>query len=205
MSIQNNEIFIVDDDPDACAVFLSMFARAGYYTTVFTDGKLFVPAARIRIPACVLLDISMPGRSGLDVLADLDARSYPAPVVMLSGRSDIASAVEAIRNGAFDFIEKRLGSDEIVARVRTSIESWALSRQLFESEASSFPGHELLTPREREVLSQITAAASNREAAVILGISRRTVEVHRGHIMRKLGAKNTAQLLRIALKRFKGG
>ena len=69
MSIQNNEIFIVDDDPDACAVFLSVFARAGYYTTVFTDGKLFVPAARIRIPTCVLLDISMPGRSGLDVLA----------------------------------------------------------------------------------------------------------------------------------------
>jgi two-component system, LuxR family, response regulator FixJ len=205
MSIQNNEIFIVDDDPAACAVFLSVFAHAGYYTTVFTDGKLFVPAARIRIPACVLLDISMPGRSGLDVLADLDARSYPAPVLILSGRSDIASAVEAIRGGAFDFIEKRLGSDEIVARVRASIESWALSRQLFDSESSSFPGSELLTPREREVLSQITAAASNREAAITLGISRRTVEVHRGHIMRKLGAKNTAQLLRIALKHLSRG
>jgi two-component system response regulator FixJ len=202
MSIPNNEIFIVDDDPDACAVFFAVFARAGYYTTVFTDGKLFVPAARIRIPACVLLDITMPGRSGLDILGDLDARSYPAPVLMLSGRSDIPSAVEAIRSGAFDFIEKRLGSDGIVARVRASIESWAVSRQLFKSDSSSFPGCELLTPREREVLSQITAAASNREAAITLGISRRTVEVHRGHIMRKLGAKNTVQLLRIALKRL---
>lgn len=199
MSIPSAEIFIVDDDPDACAAFFSVFGQAGYHTTVFTDGKLFVPAARIRIPACVLLDISMPGRSGLDILADLDARSYPAPVLMLSGRSDIPSAVEAIRSGAFDFIEKRLSADAIVARVRDSIESWALSRQISEIASSSFPGYELLTPREREVLFQITAAASNRETAKTLGISRRTVEVHRGHIMRKLGAKNTVQLLRIAL------
>ncbi len=202
MSIPSSEIFIVDDDAEACAAFFSVFSRAGYHTTVFTDGKLFVPAARIRIPACVLLDISMPGRSGLDILADLDAPSYPAPVLMLSGRSDIPSAVGAIRSGAFDFIEKRLGTDEIVARVRASIASWALSRQLFETASSSFPGHELLTPRERQVLSQITAAASNRETAITLGISQRTVEVHRGHIMRKLGAKNTVQLLRIALKRL---
>jgi two-component system response regulator FixJ len=201
MSMAGREIFIVDDDPESCAAIFSALSQAGYYATVFEDGKLFVPAARIRIPACVLLDISMPGRSGLDVLAELDPRSYPAPVLMLSGLSDIPSAVQAIRSGAFDFIEKRFGADEIAARVRASIESWALSRLPFETASPSFPGYELLTPREREVLSQITAAASNKETGMNLGISRRTVEVHRGHIMRKLGAKNTVQLLRITLER----
>jgi two-component system response regulator FixJ len=199
MDIPNREIFIVDDDPHACAALFGLFTCAGFLVTVFTDGNSFVRAARIRIPACVLLDLCMPSRSGLDILTDLDARTYPAPVLILSGVGDVPSAVTAIRNGASDFIEKRLDAGEIVARVRESIDRWIVSRQISEIASPSFPGYALLTRRELDVLSQITAAASNKEAAITLGISRRTVEIHRGHIMRKLGARNAVQLVRIAL------
>ncbi|MGA8359845.1 MAG: response regulator [Xanthobacteraceae bacterium] len=193
------EIFIVDDDLDICFALSAAFNGAGYLTTIFTDATLFVRAARVRIPTCVLLDIFMPGRSGLDILVDMAAQHYPAPVLILSRRGDIPSVVEAIRSGAFDFIEKRLGADAIVERVRDSINLWAADRQHCSEPLSSFPGCDQLTRREREVLSQIAAAASNKEAAKNLGISRRTVEVHRWHIMRKLHAKNTVDLVRIAL------
>jgi FixJ family two-component response regulator len=115
--------------------------------------------------------------------------------------------VEAIRNGACDFIEKRLDADAIVAHVRDSVNSWARGRpsgNISEIPSLSSPGFHRLTRRECEVLSQITAAASNKEAARNLGISPRTVEIHRGHIMHKLSAKNSVDLVRIVLNKGRG-
>jgi FixJ family two-component response regulator len=198
----SSEIFIVDDDPDVCAALSAVFTHAGYQATIFADGMLFVRVAHVRTPLCVLLDIRMPGPSGLDILVELDARNYPAPVFMLSGQDDIPSVVGAIRNGAFDFIEKRLGAETIVARVRDSVDSWTRGRQnRNNAQPPAFPGYEVLTHREREVLSQITAAASNKEAARNLGISPRTIEIHRARIMQKLSAKNSVDLIRIVLNK----
>jgi FixJ family two-component response regulator len=203
-SNSSNEIFIVDDDPDVLDMLFIVFTRAGYQATTFTDGMAFVRAARVRTPTCVLLDICMPGPSGLDILTELDARNYAAPVFILSSKGDVPSVVEAIKNGAFDFIEKRLDAEAIVARVRDSVNSWVRGREhcnISENSLLSFPGCDRLTPREREVLSQITAAASNKEAARNLGISPRTIEIHRGHIMQKLSAKNSVDLIRIVLNK----
>jgi len=195
----SGEVFIVDDDPIVRDVLSEVFAQAGYRAVSFVDGASFLAAARKRIPACVILDIYMPGRSGLDILKDLDARNYPAPIFIASGRGDIPSAVEAIKNGAFDFIEKRLDSDTLVARVGEAIKVRSQLRQDNESSeilSPAFPGCDLLTRREREVLALIAASATNKEAAVNLGISQRTVEIHRAHIMHKLGAKNSIDLAR---------
>jgi two-component system response regulator FixJ len=162
-----------------------------------------VAVARARIPACIILDIYMPGRSGLEILKDLDAHNYPAPIFVASGRGDIPSAVQAIRNGAFDFIEKRLDADTLVARVGDAIKARSQLRQNgngSEGPAAAFPGSELLTRREHEVLALIAASATNKEAAVKLGISQRTVEIHRAHIMQKLGAKNSVDLARKVLR-----
>jgi two-component system response regulator FixJ len=204
VSNPSREIFIVDDDPNVCAAFSIVLNRAGYQPTVFTDGKLFIRAARTRIPICILLDICMPRSSGLDILTELDARTYSAPVVILSGRGDIPSAVQAIKNGAIDFIEKRLDTGTIVARVREAIDRWAHRRQ-YEKTADvalpSVPGYDLLTSREREVLSQVTAAATIKETAINLGISPRTVAVHRRRIMKKLNAKNSVNLMRTVLNK----
>ena len=194
----SGEVFIVDDDPMVRDVLSEVFAQAGYRAVSFVDGASFVAAARERIPACVILDIYMPGRSGLEILKDLDARNYPAPIFIASGRGDIASAVEAIKNGAFDFIEKRLDADTLVARVGEAIKASQFRQDNESSEILSpaFPGSDLLTRREREVLALIAASATNKEAAMNLGISQRTVEIHRAHIMHKLGAKNSIDLAR---------
>jgi two-component system response regulator FixJ len=195
----DREIFIVDDDPAVRDVLSEVFAQAGYRAISFVDGASFVAAARERIPACVILDIYMPGRSGLEILRDLDASNYPAPIFIASGRGDVPSAVEAIKNGAFDFIEKRLDAESLVARVGDAITARAQVRQSHndaDALPQSFPGSDLLTRREREVLALIVASATNREAATRLGISQRTVEIHRAHIMHKLGAKNSVDLAR---------
>ncbi|MGL4285628.1 MAG: response regulator transcription factor [Phreatobacter sp.] len=195
------DIFVVDDDPavrDALSVVLSI---EGFAVSGFADGATFIAATRGQTPACVILDVHMPGRSGLDILKELNAHHYPAPIFIISGQGDIPMAVEAIKHGALDFIEKPFDADTVVSRVREAIET--TERRAAAPTAATlranFPGTDLLTPREREVLSQIAAGASNKEAGRHLGISPRTIEVHRARIMEKLGAKNAADLVRIVL------
>ncbi|MFN4169500.1 MAG: response regulator transcription factor [Pannonibacter phragmitetus] len=192
-------IYIVDDDPAVRDALSVVFEMEGFSVETFEDGDSFVTAAKERVPACVILDVHMPGRSGIDVLKALSADSYEAPIFIISGQGDIPMAVEAIRNGAFDFIEKPFDADTVVARVREGIEAQQNKGGAANAETGSFPGAELLTRREREVLGRITAGASNKEAGRELGISPRTVEVHRARIMEKLGAKNAADLVRIVL------
>jgi FixJ family two-component response regulator len=202
-SERSEEILIVDDDATVRDSLSTLFALEGYRVTTFMDGTSFVSAARTRPIACVLLDIYVPGKSGLEILKDLDANSYAAPILIMSAHGNIPIAVEAIKSGAFDFIEKRQDAITIVDRVRGAIDAWTRMRQTNGNTSDplsrAFPGRERLTPRERDVLSQIASAASNKEAAKNLGISQRTVEIHRVHIMQKLGAKNTADLIRIVL------
>ena len=195
------EIFIVDDDPLVRDALSVVFTLAGYKVRAFADGASFVAAARAEAPACIILDVHMPGRSGLDILKALNAEHYPTPIFIISGQGDIPMAVEAIRNGALDFIEKPFNGETVVTRVREAIEARTRRSEAggLEALAAQFPGRDLLTPREREVLGKIAEGASNKEAGRLLGISPRTIEVHRARIMEKLGAKNAADLVRIVL------
>jgi two-component system response regulator FixJ len=202
VAIPSDEIFVVDDDKIVQDLLSAEFTQAGFRATSFFDGSSFLEAALARTPACVILDMYLPAETGLDLLKKLDAKNYPAPILMFTGRGDIPSAVAAIKSGAFDFVEKQFDGT-ICNRVREAIDAWALERRNgTAADPPSFDssGCDRLTRRERDVLAQITTAASNREAAVNLGISQRTVEVHRRHIMQKLGARNTVDLIRIVLK-----
>ncbi len=190
-------IYIVDDDPAVRDALSVLFNMEGYVVETFTDGDEFVQSASKTHPACVLLDVHMPGRSGLEILRALNAENYPAPIFIISGQGDIPMAVEAIRNGAFDFIEKPFSADAVLARVRDGID--AMKKRSDETSQPDFDGAQLLTRREREVLKEITEGASNKEAGRSLGISPRTVEVHRARIMEKLGARNAADLVRMVL------
>src|SRR5919204_2903911 len=155
-----NEIIIVDDDPAVREALSVVFSLEGYHVTSFGDGQSLLAAARARTPACILLDVHMPGRSGLDILKELNAQDYPAPIFIISGQGDIPMAVDAIRNGALDFIEKPFRGSEVVTRVREAVEAHA-RRQASQGGADRklfhFPGREPLTPREQDVLSQIVA------------------------------------------------
>jgi FixJ family two-component response regulator len=199
---QLGEVFIVDDDPAVRTTLSTVFSRAGYTATGFADGAALVAAARNGTPLCVILDVHIPGKSGLDILKQLNAQDYPVPIFMMSGQGDIAMAVDAIKHGALDFIEKPFRGSDVVARVAAAIEARA---QLEASEASPeqprfhFPGRESLSRREQDVLAQIVAGASNKEAGRKLGISPRTIEVHRAHLMQKIGARNAADLIRIVM------
>jgi FixJ family two-component response regulator len=199
-----SEIFIVDDDALVRESMSIIFSQAGYRVTTFSEGTSCVAAARVRIPACILTDMCMPGPSGLDILKQLDAANYPAPICIFSGRGDIPVAVEAIKNGACDFIEKQTDAGSMVERVGKTIDAWARRQQTDETSEirwQHFPGRDRLTRREIEVVAQITAGVSSKAAAKNLGISPRTIEVHRMHIMQKLDAKNVADLVRIVLSR----
>ena len=197
------EIFVVDDDPAVRDTLSMVLSAGGYEVICFADGAALLAVARSRTPACILLDVHIPGKSGLDILRELHGEDYPAPIFMISGQGDIAMAVSAIKNGALDFIEKPFRGSEIVARLNEAIDAYA--RRQSDSTAASkiaslhFPGREPLTRREREVLEQFTAGASNKEAGRTLGISPRTIEDHRANIMKKLGANNAADLVRIVM------
>jgi FixJ family two-component response regulator len=194
--LSSREVFVVDDEPSARELLASLLREAGFKVTPFGDAASLLRAARARAPACIVLDLHLPGSSGLDILAALDAKRYPAPMLVVSGHSDIPGVVEAIKRGAFDYIEKHRVIDDLVARIGEAVEAVA---QRAPDDSIRFPGAATLTRREHEALAQIVACASNKEAAMKLGISRRTVEIHRAHIMQKLGAKNSVDLMRIVL------
>ena len=200
--ISRGEIFVVDDDPAVRETLSIVLSAAGYQVICFADGTALLAVARSRIPACILLDVHIPGRSGLDILKELHGEDYPAPIFIISGQGDIAMAVSAIKNGALDFIEKPFRGSEIVARLEEAIGAYA--RRRAENSASSIaslhlPGREPLTRREREVLEQFTSGATNKEAGRHLGISPRTIEDHRANIMKKVGARNAADLIRMVM------
>jgi FixJ family two-component response regulator len=196
------EIFVVDDDPAVRETLSMVLSVGGYQVICFADGAALLAVARTRTPSCILLDVHIPGKSGLDILKELRGEDYPAPIFMISGQGDISMAVSAIKHGALDFIEKPFRGSDIVARLDEAIDAYA--RRQTEGGTSNaaslhFPGREPLTRREREVLEQFAAGASNKEAGRQLGISPRTIEDHRANIMKKLGARNAADLIRIVL------
>jgi len=202
MAPDSSDLFIVDDDAMMRDALSVVFTLAGYRETGFVDGETFLAVASDRTPAAVLLDLHLPAKSGLVVLRELDARSYPAPIFIVTGDSDVSSAVEAVKSGAFDYLVKPLDARAIVARVRSAITAFARRDGSAAGKIglpADFPGQSLLTPREREVLSQIAEGASNKEVGRRLGISPRTVEVHRARLMEKIGARNAADLVRIVL------
>jgi FixJ family two-component response regulator len=160
-----------------------------------------IVSARITPPACIMIDTDNRPRVGLDVLAALGAVGIEVPVVILSARGDLQIAADAIRNGAIDFIEKPIGVNEVAMRVAQAVMDWTRRRSRPEAIAvlPTFRGRELLTPRERLVLSHLMQGASNKQIAHLLKVSPRTVEVHRANIMRKLGVRNAASLMRLVL------
>jgi len=196
-----SNIFIVDDDATVRDVLSAVLTFAGYRVTCFSDGEEFPAVVRVNPEVCVILDLHLPGRSGIALLKEINAQHHPAPIFIISGDDDIDFAVEAIKNGAFDYIVKPFDGRNIVARVGNAIATYARrnTNSARNGMVFDFAGHHLLTPREREVLAQIAGGASNKEAGRRLGISPRTIEVHRARIMEKLDARNAADLVRIVL------
>jgi two-component system, LuxR family, response regulator FixJ len=195
------EIVVVDDDAAFSDVLEDHLAEDGFFITPVANGESCIDAICERIPAAIVLDITTPKHFGLDVLRSLKASHCPSPVFVVSGAADVRTAVEAMKCGAVDFFEKPGQLEALLDSLRLAMKDTKAksSRPFATHPVRKYPGRDVLTRRERDVLAQIASGASNKEAGRLLGISPRTVEVHRARIMEKLGARNAADLVRIVL------
>jgi RNA polymerase sigma factor (sigma-70 family) len=193
-------IAIVDDD-DAVRDALSLLLRMqGFATHEFASGESFLAWGRAEPVDCVLLDLKMTGLSGLEVQAALAERGFTWPVVMLTAHGDVATTRAALKAGAFDFIEKPFDDEVLLRTIRAATDASVSLRSKAERRARFARDLERLTAREREVLTHVLASRHNREIAVLLDISPRTVEVYKARIMDKLRVDRVPDLIRLGLE-----
>ena len=196
--ISKGEIFVIDDDATMRETLSKALGQMGYDVISFADSAALMAHAKVSIPLCVFLEMRASDGAGLELLKRLQSEKFPAPIFVTSTTGAIAMAVDAIRNGAYDFIVKPFCTKEVVRRVEVAVDEY--SEREVGSEAAKVslyvPGTEPLTNREREVLARIAVGETNKETARRLGLSARTVEGYRASIMRKVGARNAAELLR---------
>jgi len=191
------DVYVLDDDGAVRETVARVLASEGYSAICFADGVSLIRAARNQIPHCIFLDIQLPGLSGMEVLRTLRARGCSAPVIIISGTGDIAKAVEALKAGADDYVEKPFHGKDLIERLKGVIDK-RRKESLLGFSPIHFAGLESLTPREMEIVEYCLAGATSKETAQTLGLSPRTVEDHRASIMRKLNVKNVAELVRKA-------
>lgn len=197
--IARDEIYVVDDDPVVRDLLSIILGKEGYDVVCFADGDALLAATRGKDPLCIFLDVYIPGRSGLDILKHLHASRRGIPVIMMSGAGDIATAVEAVKHGAFDFVEKPFRGSDIVARLNEAVSAHLRQRRQPGILPEKFPGRDQLTIREIQVLTHCVRGESSKETAKALGISPRTVEDHRSSVMRKVGVRSAVELTRIVM------
>jgi RNA polymerase sigma factor (sigma-70 family) len=199
MSERGSTVFLVDDD-DAVRDSVSLLMRsAGLRTREFASAAEFLDQYGQEQLGCLLLDVRMPGMSGLDLQEELNKRNHTLPIVFISAHGDIPMAVEAIRRGAIDFIQKPFDDQELLDKVKQALDS---SERRYEEESERLDIRqrvESLTAREREVMSQVVQGKANKVIASDLGVSQRTVEIHRARVMEKMQAASLAQLVRMVL------
>jgi len=192
-------VFIVDDEEPMRNALQRLFRAAGLSVEAYASASDFLHAYEAERPGCLLLDVMMPGMTGLELQAALAERGFRIPIVFLTGAGQIAVAVAAMRAGAIDFIEKPFDNAFLVERVRRALE-YAADRQTALLGADEIRRRlALLTPREREVMEHIVAGNTSKMAARLLGVSHRTVEIHRARVMEKTQSDSLADLVRLAL------
>jgi two-component system response regulator FixJ len=195
----SRNVYIVDDDASVRRSVSFALATAGFAVRAFVTGRDFLDAADTLAPGCVLLDLRMPDLGGFAVLRELGERRRRFPVVTITGYGDIETAVSAMKLGSRDFLEKPFSDAALLSVLDTVFAS--LPREL-EAEGERLRAEGLvagLTPRERELLQGLVAGLSNKGVANKLGVSVRTIEMHRGNLMDRLGVKSLADAVRIAL------
>lgn len=191
-------VFIVDDDAGVRESLALLVQSAGLHPRTFSDGREFLAAAAPDGPACVLLDLKMPGMDGLEVQERLQAQGWRVPVIFLTGTADVPTAVRAVQRGAMDFMQKHgFDTGELIRRVRDAIKRHEEQLVGDQREEGVRRGLSRLSGRELEVARLAAAGKANKVIGLELGISERTVEVHRGRAMRKLGLRSAAELIRL--------
>ena len=192
-------VYIVDDDEGARNSLRFLLKSVGLVAATFESAQEFLRAYQPHQPGCLVLDVRMPGMSGLELQQELNRRGAVIPVVFVTGHGDVPMAVEAIQQGAFDFVQKPYREQELLDRIQRALVKDKSNRQALQERDRIRSRLESLTPREREVMQLMTRGKPNKVMAAELGLSQRTVEIHRAHVMEKSGATSIAQLVRMVL------
>lgn len=195
-------VFIVDDDPDIRESLTALLNTANLPVRSFATAEEFLASYAPEQPGVLLLDMRMPGMDGLEVQQELARRKAPIPILFITAHGEVSTAVQAMRGGAIDFLEKPFRPEELLERIQASLEMDRSNRARLTEREEIARRMERLTPRENEVLGLVVRGKSSKEIAELLGISRKTVDVHRANILSKLEAGSLPELMRRALIYF---
>jgi FixJ family two-component response regulator len=200
MSDAPSTVFVIDDDPSVLDAISSLLRSVGLKTELFGSVREFVSSGKPRSPGCLVLDVRLPGQSGLDFQDKLARTQNHLPVVFITGHGDIQMSVRAMKAGAVEFLTKPFRDQDLLDAIQAAIER-DRARMAGEAALADLSRRFAeLTGREREVMRHVVAGRANKRIAYDLGVSEATIKAHRGQVMEKMGARSVAQLVRLADK-----
>jgi FixJ family two-component response regulator len=191
-------IYIIDDDQSVRDALSSLFRSVGYRVQLFGSTNEFSQATRVDANSCLVLDIRLPGASGLDLQSQLNREQIPIPVIFMTGHGDVPMSVRAMKAGAVDFLPKPFRDQDMLDAVANALDTDRKRREADQSVATVRSAFETLTAREREVMQFVTSGLMNKQVAGKLGLSEITVKIHRSNVMKKMGCQSLADLVRMA-------
>ena len=198
--VTNSEptVFVVDDDPAMRESLRWLIESAGLPVETYGGAQEFLDAGMFNKPGCLLLDVRMPGMTGLELQEKLAAQPLCHPVIIITGHGDVPMAVRAMRAGVVDFIQKPFSDAALLERIDKAIKLDGQTRSDRTRQMEIAGRMDRLTPRERQVMGLVVDGKANKQTAAVLGISQKTVEIHRANVMKKTGAESLAELVRMA-------
>ena len=193
-------VYVIDDDAAMRKSLRWLVESVGLKVETYGSALEFLEAAKPSMVGCLVLDVRMPGMSGLDLQEQIRDQSISMPVIIITGHADVPMAVRALKSGAYDFIEKPFNDQVLLERVQKALEHGEEERIIDDRRRMIDGRIDTLTPRERQVMEMVVNGMANKQVAAELGLSEKTIEVHRKHVMDKMQAGNVADLIRMAMR-----
>lgn len=193
-------VFIVDDEYAVADSVAMLLRSVNISSQIYPDARSFLDAYQPEMRGCMILDVRMPRMSGLELQQELKRRRCALPIIFVTGHGDVPMAVEAMRAGAADFLQKPFHDDELIRRVQKALDTDAENRAALQLRAETLNRWNTLSPREREIAERLATGQANKVVALDLGISERTVELHRAHLLQKMEARGLAQLVQMVVE-----